>query len=557
MRLKLYLLLALVSGSFLNCSPKEGISESQKLAGVCKVWGFLKYYHPNVGSGEIDWDSVLIEILPSIIESSEDKYHTSILKLIESAGVIDSCNSCITNNKDSLISMVSFSWFDDEIFNNEISKKLNLILKNKKPYRNYYVEPSNLKDADFSSENAYKDLDSISSNYRLLSLFRYWNAMEYFYPYKNILDNDWDKILSIYIPKFVEDQSEHEYYLNIRSLASNLNDGHSWVSSKKNDKKYRTTNFRIKKIDNQFVVSSFVSDSLAKPGNLKIGDIITHINGKYILEAYNAEIKYTTTQSNITEIEKGTLENLFSGEKRKFNLTVNRANEILSIEVTRYTYSEVFHKNRSSNSSSKLLWKKINDKVSYVDMGELSTDVEVREVVDNTFNAKILILDFRNYPPFMPYFTFLSHFFVDYPTLQIFTLPDFETPGYFKKVGFNNELHKELLLPNQSTIYNGKIILLVDGNTKSRSEFFVSILQSFSKTITIGSQTAGSNGNVRSLILPGDISTQFTGMGSFYGDGSQMQRTGIKIDIIVSPTLNAVKTGRDEYLEKALEFGEN
>ena len=30
------------------------------LAEFCKVWGFLKYYHPYPSSKDVDWDKVLI-----------------------------------------------------------------------------------------------------------------------------------------------------------------------------------------------------------------------------------------------------------------------------------------------------------------------------------------------------------------------------------------------------------------------------------------------------------------------------------------------------------------
>lgn len=40
----------------LSCSSQTAISESVKVATFCKVWGFLKYYHPAVATGKIDWD---------------------------------------------------------------------------------------------------------------------------------------------------------------------------------------------------------------------------------------------------------------------------------------------------------------------------------------------------------------------------------------------------------------------------------------------------------------------------------------------------------------------
>jgi C-terminal processing protease CtpA/Prc len=70
----------------------------------------------------------------------------------------------------------------------------------------------------------------------------------------------------------------------------------------------------------------------------------------------------------------------------------------------------------------------------------------------------------------------------------------------------------------------------------------------------IGSITAGADGNVSSIYLPGGILTLISGIGVFYPDGRETQRKGIKIDITVRPTIEGIKNGKDELLEKAIEI---
>lgn len=45
-----------------------------------------------------------------------------------------------------------------------------------------------------------------------------------------------------------------------------------------------------------------------------------------------------------------------------------------------------------------------------------------------------------------------------------------------------------------------------------------------------------------------------SGIGVFYPDGGQTQRVGVRIDEIVEPTIEGVKAGRDEVLERAIEI---
>ncbi len=56
------------------------------------------------------------------------------------------------------------------------------------------------------------------------------------------------------------------------------------------------------------------------------------------------------------------------------------------------------------------------------------------------------------------------------------------------------------------------------------------------------------------IILPGGIPTGISGIGVYYPDGSETQRVGIVPDIEVKPTIEGLKAGRDEVLEKAIEI---
>lgn len=48
-----------------------------------------------------------------------------------------------------------------------------------------------------------------------------------------------------------------------------------------------------------------------------------------------------------------------------------------------------------------------------------------------------------------------------------------------------------------------------------------------------------------------------SGIGIYYPDGTETQRVGIVTDIEVKPTIDGIKAGRDELLEKAIELIKN
>jgi C-terminal processing protease CtpA/Prc len=100
--------------------------------------------------------------------------------------------------------------------------------------------------------------------------------------------------------------------------------------------------------------------------------------------------------------------------------------------------------------------------------------------------------------------------------------------------------------------YRGKVILLGDERTQSHAEFTMMALRTAPDVTIVGSPTAGADGNVSLITLPGGITTYFSGLGVFYPDGSPTQRVGIVPDIVAVPTIAGIQNGVDEVLERAL-----
>lgn len=70
----------------------------------------------------------------------------------------------------------------------------------------------------------------------------------------------------------------------------------------------------------------------------------------------------------------------------------------------------------------------------------------------------------------------------------------------------------------------------------------------------VGSTTAGADGNVSRILLPGDVEGIISGIGVFYPDGAPTQRVGIIPDVVVRPTIDGTRAGRDEVLEAGVSY---
>ena len=136
---------------------------------------------------------------------------------------------------------------------------------------------------------------------------------------------------------------------------------------------------------------------------------------------------------------------------------------------------------------------------------------------------------------------------VDRPTaFARFTGGDLDNPGAFRWKG------EPLRLSPQPRHYSGKVVILVDEITQSQAEYTAMAFRSAPQAIVVGSTTAGADGNVSPITLPGDLRTLISGIGVFYPDKRPTQRVGIIPDVEVRPTIAGIRAGRDEVLEEAL-----
>jgi C-terminal processing protease CtpA/Prc len=109
-----------------------------------------------------------------------------------------------------------------------------------------------------------------------------------------------------------------------------------------------------------------------------------------------------------------------------------------------------------------------------------------------------------------------------------------------------------LILKPKAPHYDGKVVILVDEVTQNRAEYTTMAFRAAPGALVVGSTTAGADGNVSRIPLPGDLFTLISGIGVFYPDRRPTQQVGIVPDVVVEPTIEAVRAGRDPVLEEAL-----
>ncbi|MBT34294.1 MAG: hypothetical protein CMO01_31905 [Thalassobius sp.] len=531
--------------SFKTAIAQPNLSETEKLAATAKVWGFLKYYHPNVAAGKFDWDQQLFDILPSVQKANNKAELSKIYSdWIETLGQIKPCKKCQENDELTHFEKnFDLTWLeDDKHFTKELTEKLKFIEQNRFQGKHYYVSTKGkLNLLEITNEKVYENFDWTNRPLRLLSLFRYWNTIEYFYPHKYALDTDWDLVLTQMLPKFSSTNSELNYHLAMLELVVDIDDSHGYFTTNVIQQhfglKQIPASFKI--IDEKLVINGIYDDSLAALNDIKIGDVITKVDGVDIAEKLKQNLKYINGANYSTKLVYA-FGKILNGSTDSIEVKITRQGETKNLNLARYTYDK-FNYNAKPEP-----WKKMEDDIAYINLGAINGK-ELIEVLDEIQNSRALILDLRRYPPNFYGYTLRNFLGARESIIAKQINSDLNYPGKY----ILTDQDEIRTMPSK---FNGKVALLVCETTQSRAEYTALWIQNGYNVTTFGSQTAGAGGMMIQQEFVGGFKSYFTSSGIFYPDMSPVQRKGVKIDIEVKPTIQGIIDGKDEVLEKAIEF---
>ncbi len=530
-------------------------SQIENLTNLGMIWGFLKYYHPAVAAGNYNWDASLFRILPKIISAkTKEDANRQMEKWVDSIGKPDPCATCALVKPDSSVQgMPDYGrLFTSGNLGPALIEKLNYIKENRNQEDNFYVGMmTGVGNPDFEYENPYKNMIYPDAGYRLLALFRYWNIIQYFYPYKYVIGEDWNKILPEFIPKFVKAENATQYALTCLEIIARIHDSHAnvWGGNKELTEYFgkNIAPVRAGFIGNKLVVIGYFTDSLSIREKLKIGDVITAVNGVDVQELVKKNLYLTPGSNYETQLRDMPLFRLLCSQHDSLKLDCIRGDQGISciipcLEVGKLNFIKAFNLDPAESS-----YKVIDGNIGYLFPGRYH-DQQLADIKKTFTGTKGMIIDMRTYPSeFMP-FSFGAYIKPAPSPFVKFTSGDVNYPGLFRYTQPISNGEVNLLY------YRGPIVELVNSVTQSQAEYTTMAFQTAPDITVIGSTTAGADGNVSGIYFPGGIFTMISGIGIFYPDGGETQRRGIRINKIVRPTVEGIRAGKDELLEEAIKI---
>ncbi|WP_422081989.1 S41 family peptidase [Ulvibacterium sp.] len=507
-----------------------------------KIWGFVKYHHPEIAKGNINWDSELLRTI-SIIDSTDFENQVfSWLKKFEKPASEKQIED-VTKN---VALEANTNWISSsDIESKDLKGLLHALREAPKEKINYHLKfAPNIGNPLFKNERSYKDMEWNDDGLKLIGLFRYWNMIEYFFPYKHLIDEDWNNVLKKSIPLFLKADDELGYKLAMLKLIREIQDTHGNMG-RRDKVLIRFFGQNIAPIQVHFIQDKAVVvktyPQLPPESKIKPGDVISKVNGIPITDLVKEKLAYTPGSNKTVQLS-AVARKLLRTNENSLTLSIEDGNKVFDEEVLSVPYGEINFWDKDIPSH-----KELENNIGYIYPGSLKKG-EIHDIMKTFIRKKGLIIDLRCYPSDFIVFS-LGKYLMPRPTEFVkFTMGSLQQPGKFTfsdplKVGEDNPDY-----------FKGKVVILVNPSTISQSEYTTMALRVAPNAMVIGHTTAAADGNVTSIVLPGNIRTMISGIGVYYPDGTETQRIGIVPDLEIEPTITGIREGRDEVLEKAIQL---
>jgi C-terminal processing protease CtpA/Prc len=524
----------------------EQFNQIGKIYYFIKVYGFLKV-HSNKARKNID--ELFFEYYPQIKENIDKKDFNAILDTFVS-------EAFKTVPETTLVENARYSWLNDTTyFCDNIKKKLLFIERNfvEKRNKSIYYEQNYANIIRPKIRYKPADINSFfpSEDTRIWGIANHWNLVNYFWVYKNLMDADWDKVLYETIPAVWNAQNEIEYNIAVMKYIACTDDSHSYVYSTIIDSvifgRY-VPNITLDMINDTVIVKKRRTDRtvLYSDTVFKSGDIIYSINNIPIIKLYDS-LQCFQSASNEKRRKKQTLSYTISSFQ-KYNKIIYSRNEQFDTVMLDFDDYATFNRVQYRKVQEKENKITVQNKqgTGYIHIDELF-EQNFKQNTNELKKYNEIIIDMRGYPNPKISMKISGLILEKSVRFNDYLYPYIYHPGKIKRV-------KGRILNGKNEFNEKKIALLVDETTLSQAEFLTMILQTNENVTVIGSKTAGADGPVITIELPGKISVGLTSAGILYPDGTKTQRIGIIRDIEIKPTIEGIKAGKDEILEKAIEW---
>ena len=401
-----------------------------------------------------------------------------------------------------------------------------------------------LPEAVWRRDKIYPEMKDPSPEYRLLAVARIWNVIHFFYPYKHLI-GDWDAVLPESIQKMEASKGARGYALALAEMAAHVTDGHTGISGLPELEKFLGEEwlpFSARWIEGACVVTAVRDDPAVQSSGITAGDVIVSVDGKTLVERI-AELSPYVTAATDGALRSKLCNYALSGDKGSTAVLTVRGREEKAKEIK-------LQRGPWNRSRTGDIVRLLPGNFGYVDLTRLTVP-DVDAMFEKLKATRGIVFDMRGYPrgtawPISSRInTRGAHYGATFRRAEVSAVFDAD----LAETGFT---FSQPLPVSTKWKYTGKTVMLIDERAISQSEHSGLFYEAANGTKFVGTPSAGANGDVTDLTLPGGARMFFTGHDVRHADGRQLQRVGLVPDVLVAPTIQGLRDGKDEVLDRAV-----
>ncbi len=347
-------------------------------------------------------------------------------------------------------------------------------------------------------------LSTPSPGWRLVALYRLWGAISYFHAYPERYRVPWETQLERFVPRFEAARDSVSYALALAEMLAGLQDSHGFLEAPGWTSYVGSAGppFRARMIEGRAIVTRIAADSLAY--TIRVGDEIVSVDGEPIADRMTRLGRYVSA-SNPVAGRRDALALALLGPEGSARPASPARRGWTRPSGARPPRSARFRPLLSAERDGPILTL-LPGNIGYADLDRLPAGM-----VDSMFtlfrNTRGIIFDMRGYPRGTAWE--IAPRLASRPgaTAARFSLPIARRA----RGAVVEEMEEEDLTsrfvqkipPSSGARYFGRTVMLIDERTQSQAEHTALFLETANRTRSIGSQTAGTDGDVTNVSLPG------------------------------------------------------
>ena len=395
----------------------------------------------------------------------------------------------------------------------------------------------------WAADARYEETPTPDRAHRILAAVRFWNVIDLFHPQKELLKVRWADVLPRALSDFATAATAEQYRASVLQMAALLEDGAVQVTKADGSLFVDPAGtadgvapFDVQEIEGRPVITSIRSPELAP--QLQVGDVIETVDGAPV-EARMKRLEPYVSASNAPARRSRLISAALRGTAgRQGTVTVRGGSGgPRTITFTRTDAPPV----------SKERFKLLPAGIGYVDLRAIEV-ADVAGMFEKLLTARAIVFDLRGPPkqagPFIA-----ARLGAAGPKVAAILERCVARGG-----DAGGRARRSSSLSSEGGLYGGRTALLIDERTAGEAENTALLFRAAAKSALVGSRSAGSGGDATVLSLPGGLFVRFTGDEVRFPDGTQLQRVGLAPEVEARPTLAGIRAGRDEVLERAMEY---